>query len=96
MGGINLSKLINSVISSEILSNEDKVAFVKLLTNGDLNRGIFIHEGFYLKGIDENVVQCWYRNVDPSQQTMHGNTGWSDPNMIIKVYLETTQKNKTR
>lgn len=77
-----MNELIEKIILSEELTNEQKVTLINRVVNASHNIDRFLVEGFYLRteeNKEENCidVQLWYRNADPSGTLYHGNTNYN-------------------
>ena len=77
------SKELIQVIVESDLDNENKIELLnRIYTNGH------IKEGYYLKGNNEQGIECWYRNG-----TDRGPTNFT-PYDILDVFKEDIKKKR--
>ena len=95
-----MKDLIDTIISDEELSSEDKSYLIEKIIKAIHGIDRFIAPGFYLhtdsKKIQETGeidIQLWYRNVDEDGMTMHGPTNY-DNNTIVAMMKQEYLKNK--
>ena len=99
-----MKDLINTIISDEELSSENKSYLIEKIIKASHGIDRFIAPGFYLRTdprkIQENGeidIQLWYRNIDDSGMTMNCPTNY-DNNKIIEMMKQEylSQKGKSR
>ena len=64
------------------MSREELVEFLSNVYKG------YVAPGFYLRKADgSDELECWFRNVEESGQTMHGPTNYG-PDEVVGAYKE--------
>lgn len=89
-----MRKILEIIINSQDLTNDEKTAMIEKIISAKKGNAEFINPGFYLRvienkenNVNEDKIQLWYRNVDPSTGTTdHGNTGYDEQKIFNEMY----------
>ena len=91
-----MKQLIEKIMALQITS-EEKIEHILTVIKVAHGQEHFVTQGLYLKVVEQDndlSLQLWYRNVDENSMTDHGNTGYSDEQILDLMHREYLNKER--